>query len=112
MSQYIHNNNKKINKSATNIFTVNYPNKIIIENHQNKKILTNENNNNIGSPYLNIIWKQNNNINGYNYYNKTQYNDIVYKKNNAINFNENIDYNNIQNIKNKTENSFYNKMVN
>ena len=105
------NNNKKINKSATNIFTVNYPNKINIENLQNKKILSNKNNN-MGSPYLNIIWKQHNNINGYNYYNNTQYNDIAYKKNNAINFNENIDYNNIKNIKNKTENSFYNKMVN
>ena len=107
---YKNNDNKKINKSATNIFTFNYPNKINIENHQNEKIIANKNN--MGSPYLNIIWKQNNNINGYNYDNKTQYNDIDYKRNNAINFNENIDYNNIINIKNKTENSFYNKMVN
>ena len=103
-------NNNKINKSATNIFRVNCPKKINNQNHQNNKGIAKQD---IASPYLNIMSKQNNNINGYNYYNRSQYNDNIYKKNNAINFNENINYNNIQNIKNKTENSFYNnKMIN
>ena len=102
-------NNNKINKSATNIFRVNCPKKINNQNHQNNKGIAKQD---IAPPYLNVMLKQNNNINGYNYYNRSQYNDNIYKKNNAINFNENINYNNIQNIKNKTENSFYNKIIN
>ena len=50
-------------------------------------------------------------INHYNE-NKYYYNQNKYKRNNAINFNENINYNNIKNIENNRENSISKKIVN
>ena len=102
-------NNNENKKSETNIFKINTQNKIIENN--NKKIV----NKFSSSPYLNAFLTENNeDINDNNHYNKNKYyyNQNKYKRNNAINFNENINYNNIKNIENNRENSISKKIVN
>ena len=102
-------NNNENKKSETNIFKINTQNKIIENN--NKRII----NKFSSSPYLNAFLTENNeDINDNNHYNKNKYyyNQNKYKRNNAINFNENINYNNIKNIENNRENSISKKRVN
>ena len=126
VSIYSYNNKKDkrcINKSDINILNNSKPIRIITDYHHQKNKSYNITKKS-SSPYYKMILFENNNINNnynniitdYNYYNKIHCNNYDYNKNNIINFNENINYNNIKNILNnqinKNENSISKRIIN